>query len=416
MPNRMPSPPTLPLSQRELVLMVASLMALHALSIDAMLPALDAIAHQFGVMSGNERQLVVGVYLLGSGVGCLIPGAFADRYGRRPLLLFSLVANTLLSLAVSFVTSFSVLLVLRTLQGIFNAGLLVVPNAVVRDRYQGDQMARLLSMIGAVFIIVPVIAPSFGQLILLFEGWRWIFRILALMTVCVGLWVTLRLPETLDPANRQEVNVPVIWRNMRSSLSARGSIGYVLAAPLMIGAVFGYINSAQQLVAEHLGAGDRFPLVFGAMTSAMIVTNLVNSRIVERFGARRVSHSGVIAFILVSMAQLYVAIYHDGELLWFMPLLAMNLGLIGFLGSNFSSIALQPFAHIAGSAASMQAFIRLLGASLVGMAIGQSYDGTARPFAASLLMCSATALLLVLYSERGKLFRRLIPPGGERVV
>ncbi len=197
---------------------------------------------------------------------------------------------------------------------------------------------------------------------------------------------------------------------MRIALINRSSIGYVLGTMLLIGAVFGYVNSAQQLIGEHLAVGDMFPLVFGGIAAAMVISNVVNSRIVERFGARRVSYSGVLVFIAVSLVGVWAAHYRPDSLAWFLPLMATNLMLLGFLGANFGSIAMQPFATIAGAASSIQTFFRMFGAAVVGLVIGQAYDGTARPFAHALLICSVSALLLVLYSERGKLFRRLNPP------
>jgi DHA1 family bicyclomycin/chloramphenicol resistance-like MFS transporter len=390
--------------------MVALLMSLNALTIDGMLPALDDMARELGAAGGNQRQLVVAVYLLANGIGCLVPGAFADRFGRRPLLLFSLAAYTVFSLLIALVQDFYVLLALRGMQGMLTAGLMVVPTAIIRDQYEGDRMARLMSLVSAVFIAVPVIAPSLGQAVLLFAGWRWIFVLLSLVAVAAACWVWTRLPETLDPAHRQQIDIPVIAKNMRVALINRASIGYVLGTMLLIGAVFGYVNSAQQLIGEHFGMGDMFPIVFGATAAMMVVSNLVNSRIVERFGARRVSHSGVLVFIVVSMVQVWASHYRPDSIAWFLPLMATNLGLLGFLGANFGSIAMQPFATIAGAASSIQTFFRMFGAAVVGLIIGQAYDGTAQPFAHALLICSVSALVLVSYSERGRLFRRLNPP------
>jgi DHA1 family bicyclomycin/chloramphenicol resistance-like MFS transporter len=264
-----------------------------------------------------------------------------------------------------------------------------------------------MSLVSAVFITVPVVAPSFGQAILLVADWHMIFLALAFLAVLVALWAWARLPETLDPANRQDVHLPTVLTNMRTGLLNRSAIGYVIGTALLIGGVFGYVNSAQQLLGEHFDVGEWFPIVFGGTAAMMAVASIVNSRIVERFGARRVSHAGVLMFIVVSAAQVYSSTYHPGELAWFVPLMATNLGLLGFLGANFGSIAMQPFASIAGAASSIQTFIRMFGAAIVGLIIGQAYDGTARPFAIALLISSIVATLLVLYSERGKLFRRL---------
>jgi DHA1 family bicyclomycin/chloramphenicol resistance-like MFS transporter len=302
------------------------------------------------------------------------------------------------------------LLVLRGLQGLLGAGLAVVPMAIIRDQYEGDKMARLMSLVSAVFIMVPVIAPSLGQAVLLFAGWRWIFIGLSILSVMAAAWVWFRLPETLHPEDQQSMQLPTIVRNMGTALFNRAAVGYVLGTALLLGGVFGYINSAQQLIGEHFRAGDYFPLVFGGTAAMMAVSNIVNSRIVEKFGARRVSHTGVLVFIAVSALQVWAAYYRDGDIWWFLPLMAMNLGLLGFLGANFGSIAMQPFANIAGAASSIQTFFRMFGAALVGLVIGQAYDGTARPFALALLIGSISALLLVLYSEKGKLFRRLNPP------
>jgi len=400
------------LGQRELVVMLALLMSLQALAIDGMLPALDNIARELGAGDGNRRQLVVSAYLLAGGLGTLLPGALADRFGRRPVLLASILGYSLLSLAIAFVHDFTVLLVLRGIQGLVAAGLFVVPSAIVRDRYEGDQMARLFSLISAIFITVPVFAPSLGQAVLLFAGWRWIFIILAGLGLLAVFWAYSRLPETLHPEDQQTIHGPTVLHNMRVALFHRGSIGYVLGTSLLIGGVFGYVNSAQQLIGEHFRAGDWFPIVFGATAAMMIVSNVVNSKIVERFGARRVSHTGVLVFIAVSVAQVWAAYYHDAELAWFLPLMSLNMMLLGFLGANFGSIAMQPFSHIAGAAASVQSFFRMFGAAVVGLIIGQAYDGTAKPFALALLFGSVSALLLVFYSEKGKLFRRLNKPGS----
>jgi MFS transporter, DHA1 family, multidrug resistance protein len=411
MPDQNAVPDSKSIGKRELVLLLAFLMSLNALSMDAMVPALDDMARELGETDGNRRQLVVSVYSALLGLGALLPGALADRFGRRRVVLTSIAGLSIITLLIALLRDFDTMLLARGVSGLFGAGLMVVPMAIVRDNYEGDRMARLMSVISAVFILVPVIAPSFGQGILMVAGWRWLFVALAVLVGLAGLWVWLRLPETLDPANRQPIRADVIAGNMRRALFNRGSIGYVLGTTLLIGGVFGYINSAQQLYQDHFGVGDEFPLLFGATAAMMGVASLVNSRIVMRFGARRVSHVGVLLFITVSAVQVWSSLAHPGNIWWFLPLMSVNLALLGFLGSNFGSIAMQPFSTIAGAASSAQTFVRMFGASMVGMSIGLSFDGTALPLAFSLLGTSLLALCLVLFSEQGRLFRRINPPG-----
>ncbi|ANU07236.1 multidrug effflux MFS transporter [Paraurantiacibacter namhicola] len=396
---------------REFVVLMAALMSLNALAIDAMLPALDEIAETFAMTDPNRRQLIVGIYLLASGVGALIPGSLADRFGRRPVLFGCLTLYAIFSAACALATSYDVLLVMRFMQGFCTAGLMVLPAAIIRDRFEGDAMARLLSLIFLVFMIVPVLAPSLGQLVLQFAPWQAIFGLLTTLSCAVLAWAFIRLPETLDPAERQPIDARTVLHNLPLTLRTRVAVGYVFGGGLTFGAVFGYINSAQQLIGEHFGAGDAFPLIFGLTASTLFFSSFTNSRIVERFGARRVSHTALVLFVGFSIAQTTAAHFAPDNLWLFVPLIAGNLCLLGFTGSNFGSIAMQPFGHVAGAASSVQSFIRMTLGAGVGIAIGQFYDGSAMPLALALLLCSLAALLLVLFSERGKLFRR---PGEAR--
>ena len=407
--------PTRQIGEREFVVLMASLMALVALSIDSMLPALGEIAADLDAGEPNRRQLVIGVYLFCAALGALLPGALADRFGRRPVLFGALACYTVLALACALVTDFNTLLVVRGLQAFFSAGLSVLPNAIIRDSYEGDRMARMMSTTVLVFMAVPMLAPSYGQAILLFAGWRWIFGCTALLAVAVAAWAWLRLPESLDPGSRQEMRLGAIGTNMRLALSDRGSIGYVIGGGVLWAGMFGFLNSSQQLVAEHFGAAEWFPLLFAVMAGTMAVANLTNARIVERFGARRVSHSALFAFIAVAMLQIWRA-FSGTEQLWdFVMLQSAQMCLIAFMGANFTSIAMQPFARIAGAAASVQMFLRSILSAVLGALIGQAYDGSARPLALALFIGGVLALGLVLFSEKGRLFRRLHPPAIRQV-
>jgi DHA1 family bicyclomycin/chloramphenicol resistance-like MFS transporter len=398
-----------PMKELEFVLMMASFQALQALAIDIMLPALGAISRDLELADPNQRQLVIGVFLICSGLGSLFPGALADRFGRRPVVLTAIAAYMLLSVLCAISGSFELLLVARGVMGAVTSAMMVMPTTILRDRFDGDRMARTQSLIVMTFMVVPMIAPMLGQTVLLFAGWRWIFGIMGVLAGCVFGWAWLRLPETLDPRNRQAVQFKVIACNMGTALRERSSIGYFLGAAFTQGAMFGYLNSAQQLVGEHFGAGTLFPVLFGGMALVMACTNFANSRIVERFGARRVSHAALLVYIVLGVVHLLLAF--RGEDLWtFLPLMTLSMCMMAFMGSNFQAISLQPFKRIAGAAASVMSFVRVVLGAVLGSLIGQAYDGTARPILAAMVVFGVIALLLVLYSERGRLFRRINPP------
>ncbi|BDI61894.1 multidrug effflux MFS transporter [Qipengyuania nanhaisediminis] len=394
-----------PLGERELITLMALLMSLQAFGIDAMLPALGQMAGEMGA-GGNDRQLVIGAYFLGAGIGAFFPGAFADRFGRRPVLAFGLVAYFVLSLACALVSDFWLLVGIRLVQGIACAGLSVVPAAIVRDHVGGDRMARLMSLIMMIFLLVPILAPAVGQGIMMVAGWRAIFVAMAVMAVLVGSWAWLRLPESLAEENRQEINIATILRNMGRALANRGAIGYVIGSALVFGSLFGFLNSSQQLIGEAFGMGDYFALVFGGAVLGMVAANFTNSRIVERFGARRVSHTALFGFILVA-GLLYLSASQQPQRLWeFMVLIGLAMAMLGFVGANFSSIAMQPFYQIAGAASSAHTALRMSTGAVLGSFIGYLYDGTAQPLALAMLLCGLAALAVVLFSEGGRLFRR----------
>ena len=391
------------LGETELLWMMAMLMALNAFGIDAILPALDALAADLSV-SGNDRQFVIGVYLLTGGIGSLVPGALADRFGRRPILLGAVAVYIVLSILSALAPTYDALIAVRGCQGFFAAGIVALPPAIIRDRVGGDKMAKMMSMIFVIFLMVPAVAPTVGEGILQIGNWRAIFGFMAVLGVLMGAWVYISLPESLSPDNVQPIRPRTMAVNMTRALSTPSVAGYVIGSALVFGALFGFINSSQQLITETFGAGEIFPLVFAICAGSMALASWSNSRIVERFGARRVSHTALFGFIIVAAAQVMFAFQPDEQLWHFVPLMAINMALLGFIGSNFGAIAMNPFFAIAGAASSAHGFVRMTTAALLGGAIGYAYDGTARPLALALLASGLICLVLVLLSEKGKLF------------
>ena len=390
---------------REMVFMMAMVMALNALAIDSMLPALPAIGEGLGVTVANDRQYVISTYLLGIGVGSLIYGPLSDRFGRKGVLVPALFAYVAFSIGCGLANSFPLLLALRFGHGLISAALGVIVVAVIRDLFSGDAMAKRLSMIFLVFMIVPAIAPTMGAGITLFANWRAIFIVLAVMGVVMILWLR-RLPETLDPADVRPLDFRTMVAGWATVTRHRRAAGYMIASGMMQGALYGYLNSSEQIIADVFDARVWFPLVFACVAGGIAIANFSNARIVERFGARRVSQSATFAFMLTSIVQIVVALSGVETLWMFTALMMVNIGLIGFIGSNFGAIAMEDFGHMAGVASSYQSFAKTLLAAAAGALIGQLYDGTTLPLAYAFLISGIVGLLLVLWAERGKLFTR----------
>ncbi|WP_231729116.1 MULTISPECIES: multidrug effflux MFS transporter [unclassified Sphingopyxis] len=390
---------------REMVFMMAMVMALNALAIDSMLPALPAIGEGLGVLTPNDRQYVISTYLFGIGAGSLVYGPLSDRFGRKGVLVPALFAYVAFSIGCGLATSFPMLLALRFGHGLISAALGVIVVAVIRDLFSGDAMAKRLSMIFLVFMIVPAIAPTMGAGVAAVAGWRSIFIVLAVMGVVMILWLR-RLPETLHPDDVRPLDLKTMIAGWATVTRHRRAAGYMIASGMMQGALYGYLNSSEQIIADIFDARSWFPLVFACVALGIATANFSNAAIVERFGARRVSQSATFAFMATSIVQILVAL-SGAETLWmFTVLMMVNVGLIGFIGSNFGSIAMEDFGHMAGVASSYQSFAKTLLAATVGALIGQQYDGTTLPLAYAFLISGVVGLILVFWAERGKLFTR----------
>ena len=404
------SPAAFALSRHEFVGMMASMMALNALAIDTMLPAFPVIRRSLGIADANAVQFIISIYLLGSGVGALAYGPLADRFGRKPIVMGALAAYAGFSLMCAASTSFAILLSGRLLQGLSAAALSVVVVSIIRDRFSGDRMASLLSLIYIIFMAVPAVAPLLGQAIASVAGWRAIFYLLTAVAGVMAVWVGLRLPETLTPDNTVPIDIASIVPMWTAVVTSRVGLLYIIGAGTIMGALFGFINSAQQIVGDAFGRPDLFPYTFAVVAGALALANFTNSRIVERFGARRVSHAAMFAFIVLSGAQIAADLLMPGNLWLFVVLVSINMSMVAFIGSNFGSIAMQPFARGAGAASSFQTFVRTVLAAGLGAVVGQRFDGSPLPLSLSFLAAGLACLALVLIAERGELFKRRSVP------
>lgn len=386
------------------VALTAALMATNALAVDSMLPALPEMAEALGIAADNQRQWIITAYLLGFGVSQIFYGTISDRYGRRPVLLFGLVVYVLASIGAALSNSFETMMVARVIQGIGAAATRVLVVSIVRDCYSGRDMARVMSLALIVFLAVPILAPSIGQAILIVAPWRWIFGILTAFGAAVMIWVMFKLPETQHPEDRKPIDVANVSAAFRTTLTSRIGVGYMLAMAFVLGGLFGFINSAQQIFVDVFDVPHLFTVVFAGIAVFMAAASLLNSRIVGRLGMRRVSHGALIGYILLTSIHALVALSGHETLLLFALFQGGAMFCFGLIGPNFGALAMDPLGHVAGTASSVQGFVTTVGGALLGFYIGQHFDGTVVPITLGFSLCGLMALVIVLIVEKGRLF------------
>lgn len=393
-----------PMRFPEFVAIVASIIALNPLAMDMMLPALPNIGASFGISDGNYLQSVLSTFVLGFGIGQFVIGPLSDRFGRRPILLGGMVLYGLASALALFTRSFEMLLVARALQGLGTAATRVIATSIVRDCYAGRRMASVMSLVMMIFVAVPIIAPSFGQAVMAAGQWRGIFIVLMAYGVLALLWSALRLPETLPASGRKPLTVRQVLSSFRQTLTNRQTLGYALAAGGVQGTLFGYVFSSEQVFTEIYHLGHYFPLAFATIAIGIALAGFLNSRLVIRLGMRVISHTALVIYALVAAVMLVAAATHMLPLALYMVLSALALFTFGLMMSNFTALAMEPQGHIAGTASSLYGSITTLIGIAVGITLGQVYDGTLLPFAIGSLACTLASVVIVLVTERGRMF------------
>ena len=394
----------------EFVVVIAAIQALNPLAMDMMLPALPDIGAAFNISNANYLQAVLSAFLIGFGVGQFAIGPLSDHFGRRRIVLAGMVVYCAASLIAVTSQSFEMLLLARVLQGLGTSATRVIATSIVRDCYSGRRMASVMSLAMMVFIAVPVLAPSIGQAVLMVTHWRGIFISLTIYGVIALTWISLRLPETLPPENRQPISLSQVVSSYRQTITNRQTFGYALAAGGIQGVMFAYIFSAQQIFTGIYGLGHYFPLAFAAIASGVAIAGFLNSRFVGRLGMRVISHGALLGFVVVSLTTLVTAKFNMLPLPLFMALSAMSLFSFGLIFANFTSIAMEPQGHIAGTASSLFGSITTLIGLAIGTPIGQHFDGTLVPLATGFFLATLSVLIVVLIVERGRLFRQVSRP------
>lgn len=392
------------LGRPEFICMLAGLMAINALAIDIMLPAFPMIASDYGLADPNAAQYVLLSYIIGFGVAQLFFGPISDRFGRRGPLFVGIVLYVGCAIVGALAPTFAILLVARVLQGVGAAATRIIALSVIRDTHSGRQMASIMSLVMMVFMVIPVIAPSTGQLLILVGQWHLIFVFMAAVSALIGVWTFVRLPETLPEARRRPLNPASVFDAFKLVLTNRVAFFYAAATAFYFGSLFGFLNCAQQIFVGIYDLGVWFPVAFSSVAILMALSNFGNSILVERIGQRRLSHAALVVYVLLTFALTALAWSGPVPFWLFMVIFAMMMPLFGWVGANFNSIAMEPLGAVAGTASAVLGFTQTAGGGIIGAAIGQAFDGTILPLAAGYAIVSTVALGLVFVGERGRLF------------
>jgi DHA1 family bicyclomycin/chloramphenicol resistance-like MFS transporter len=391
-------------SVAEFVALMALMTSIVALSTDAMLPALPIIGSDLGVEFANDNQLVISAFFLGLAVGQIFFGPASDSIGRKSAISIGFAifaAGCVLSIVA---TDFNTMLAGRVLQGIGAAGPRTVAVALVRDQYAGRAMARIMSFVMTVFILVPIVAPLLGQGILYVGNWQGIFFLFLALAVVAFLWLTIRQPETLPRDKRHRFSLGRIGGAVIEVCSTRMAIGAALAAGAIFSAMIGYLTSSQQIFQDAYGVGNLFPVFFAILAVAIGVASIVNARLVMRLGMQKLTVWSLSALTVMSAVFFVIAMSFGGvPPLWSFMLYGLpTFFCMGVLFGNLNAMAMEPLGHIAGVGSAVVASLTGFISLIIGSSIGRSYDGTVLPLVGGYGVLAAVALVLVIWVGRGR--------------
>ena len=386
------------------LIFLALMTSVVAMTIDAVLPALDAISDELAFTGENDRQLIVMLVFVGMGASQVVYGPLSDGIGRKRTAMLGWAVFIFGTLLAMFAVTPAMMFTGRLLQGLGAGGPRTVAMAVVRDLYEGRPMARILSLVMTIFMLVPMLAPIIGQGVEMIGGWRAIFGLYLAMALVSGGWYLFGVPETLPPAQRRPLSPRPVIAAFAEVLGTRATMFYTFAASMVFGAFVVYLATAQQVLEEGYALGPLFPWAFGALAVAFTLASFTNSKLVMRFGMRRLSIIALVQMIAVStVAALLSWLGGNGGVppLWlFMVLMSLIFFSVAVLFANLNALALEPLGHLAGTAASVVNTVATLGAVPVGYLVSQSYDGSVVPLFIGFAVLGLGALGFMMLAER----------------
>jgi DHA1 family bicyclomycin/chloramphenicol resistance-like MFS transporter len=385
-------------SQFEFVALMAFLMSVVALAIDALLPALDIIGSSISTISVVENQLLITMIFLGLGFGPLLFGPLSDSLGRKPVVFMGFAVFILASLICVSATSLEIMIVGRILQGVGLSAPRTISIAIIRDMYSGDRMAKIMSFVVVIFLLVPIIAPALGKFILDHYNWQAIFYIQIGFSLVISFWFWKRQTEPLKLENRIKLDKHLFIDGFKELIKYKKTLAYTIVSGFVTGSFMVYLSSSQQIFQDQYSLKEEFPIIFAGLAISMGFSIFLNGVIVIKYGMKRLITLSLFLFFGVSF--LYVILFYSNPnppieilLLFF----ALQFFALGFLFGNLRSIAMQPVGHIAGIASAITGLISTLMAVPISILVGSFVSETALPIFIGFSICSFLSLLIMFY-------------------
>jgi DHA1 family bicyclomycin/chloramphenicol resistance-like MFS transporter len=387
-------------SQREFIALMAALMSVVALAIDALLPALDIIGITVGTKQVADNQLLITMIFLGLGIGPLIFGPLSDAMGRKPMVYMGFGIFIIASFICVYATSLEMMIAGRILQGIGLSAPRTMSIAIIRDMYSGDYMARIMSFVTVVFLLIPIIAPAMGKLILDTYNWQGIFYVQVVFSLLVSFWFYKRQKETLAIADRARFDKGIFVNGFKELIKFKSTIGFTLISGFVTGSFMVYLSASQQVFQDQYNLKEEFPYIFAGLAIAIGCAIFLNGTLVIKFGMQKMVSTALVGYFLVSL--LYVVLYYNSSnpsIVVLLSFFAAQFFAIGFLFGNLRALAMQPIGHIAGIGAAITGFLSTIMAVPISTYIGRFVGSTTLPLFIGFLICSGLSLIILAYLQ-----------------
>jgi len=388
-------------SQLEFIALMASLMSVVALAIDALLPALDVIGSSLNILDSRDNQFLIISIFLGLGIGPLLFGPLSDALGRKPIVYIGFGVFIIASFICVSAQSLEMMLLGRLLQGIGLSAPRTISISIIRDAYSGDYMARIMSFVTVIFLLVPIIAPALGKFILDVYGWKAIFYIQLVFVVLVSIWFYIRQPETLLPEDRKSFTPKHFISSTKELITYKDTIGYTIISGFITGSFMVYLSTSQQIFQKQYGLVDEFPFIFAGLAISVGAATFLNGSLVLKFGMKKLVSLALYMFFFVSLG--YILLFSSGKnpsILILLFFFSLQFFAIGFLFGNVRALAMQPVGHIAGMGAALTGFLSTLMAVPISIYIGRAVTTSALPLFVGFLICSVFSILVLFYVKK----------------